>query len=101
MICQETAITPTTHFAVRFLEQAAKRGKSKSRLILGHLNTQTVLHLIKIVPDLFEMGFVTQIFDSGSNSGRKSMARVLCLLRNIKKKKQDAEMLDSQPITVG
>ncbi|XP_059094945.1 mediator of RNA polymerase II transcription subunit 24-like isoform X1 [Tigriopus californicus] len=86
-ISQESTLTPAVHFTVKFLEQAALQGKSKSRLIFHHLNTQTILTLIKIVPELFTIGFAAQLFDNSSSTGRKNMARTICLLRNIHRKR--------------
>eukprot|EP00095_Tigriopus_kingsejongensis_P005678 maker-scaffold846_size89341-snap-gene-0.14 protein:Tk05678 transcript:maker-scaffold846_size89341-snap-gene-0.14-mRNA-1 annotation:"mediator of rna polymerase ii transcription subunit 24-like" len=90
-ICQECTLTPAVHFAVRFLEQAAGQGKTMSWLIFHHLNTQMVLTLIKIVPDLFNIRFVAQLFDNTSSQGRKNMARTICLLRNILRKRELAK----------
>ena len=47
-----------------------------------------VHHLIKTVPDMFSLGFVTQLFDTSSSSGRKNMAKVVCLLKNIKRSRR-------------
>lgn len=90
-ISQESTLTPAVHFTVKFLEQAALQGKSKSRLIFHHLNTQTILTLIKIVPELFTIGFAAQLFDNSSSTGRKNMARTICLLRNIHRKRELAK----------
>ena len=78
-------ITPRMHFAVRFLEQATLRGRHKAaRLIFSHMSMSLITHLIKVVPDLFSYGLITKLFDVSSSSGRKNMARILCLLKNIK-----------------
>lgn len=90
--CQETNVTPCTHFAFRFLEQVAMKGgrsqTARSRLILQHMSIGLILHLVRIVPDLFSMGIIAKLFDVTSVTGRKSMARVMCLLRNIKVHKE-------------
>ncbi|XP_040568441.1 mediator of RNA polymerase II transcription subunit 24 [Lepeophtheirus salmonis] len=78
-------ITPRMHFAVRFLEQAALRGRSRAaRLIFSRLNMNMITHLIKVVPDLFTYSLITKLFDISSTSGRKNMARTLCFLKNVK-----------------
>ena len=88
-VIQEPAMTPVIHFAMRFLELTVKQGRNgRSKLILGHLNPQTVLHLIKLLPESFSMTFVTQLFDAARSTGRKDMARTMCLLRNIRRKRE-------------
>lgn len=96
--CQEIPITPCTHFTFRFLEQTALRGgrhqNAKSRLVFQHMSTSLVIHLVKIVPHLFSMGILSKLFDISTVGGRKNMARVMCLLRNIlaSKKNRDLEI---------
>ena len=62
----DSAVTPLTRFAVRFLEQCVKRSwtsskspssPGRSRLVLQHLSTQMVLYLVKTVPNLFTVSF--------------------------------------------
>ena len=94
-VSQESLVSPCTVFAVRFLEQAiAKRGRSKSRLILQHLSLHMVLHLVKVVPEMFTTAFVTQLFDVSSSVGRKSIARVLCLWKSVCAKREISLELD-------
>ena len=99
IICyQDSPISPVTHFAFRILEQAALRSglsqaskntsvqthKEPIKLFFQHVFVSLVLHLVKVVPSLFtSMGIVTKLFDISSQSGRKNIGRVLCLLRNI------------------
>lgn len=80
-------MTPVTHFAFRLLEQIAiKGGKARSRMILQHMSISLVMHLVKILPDMFNMPMVAKLFDVQTSSGRKSMARVMCLLRSVQVK---------------
>ena len=77
-------MTPVTHFAFRILEQIALKGsKSRSRLILHHVSLNLVMHLVKILPEKFSMNIVSKLFDISASSGRKNMARVMCLLRSV------------------
>ncbi|QQP37916.1 Mediator of RNA polymerase II transcription subunit 24like, partial [Caligus rogercresseyi] len=49
-------VSPRMHFAVRFLEMAALRGRHRApRLIFSRLNMNVITHLIKVVPDLFNI----------------------------------------------
>jgi hypothetical protein len=85
MFCfQESHVTPVTHFAFRILEQIALKGsKSRSRLILHHVSISLVMHLVKILPDMFSMSIVSKLFDVSTSGGRKNMAKVMCLLRSV------------------
>ena len=77
-------MTPVTLFAFRLLEQVAIKGsKSRSKQILQHTSLNFIMHLVKILPDKFTMGIVSKLFDVTSSSGRKNMARVMCLLRSV------------------
>lgn len=77
-------MTPVTLFAFRLLEQVAIKGsKSRSKQILQHTSLNFIMHLVKILPDKFTMGIISKIFDVSSSSGRKNMARVMCLLRSV------------------
>ena len=77
-------MTPVTLFAFRLLEQVAIKGsKSRSKQILQHTSLNFIMHLVKILPDKFTMGIVSKLFDVTSSNGRKSMARVMCLLRSV------------------
>ena len=81
---QESHVTPVTHFAFRILEQIALKGsKSRSRLILHHVSISLVMHLVKILPDMFSMSIVSKLFDVSTSGGRKNMAKVMCLLRTV------------------
>jgi hypothetical protein len=92
-------VTPVTHFAFQLLNQVAVRGgKSKSRLVLQHMSISLVMHLVKILPHLFNMGIVAKLFDITNSNGRRSMARVMCLLRNVQSRKKNAE--EQKPISV-
>jgi|FrelakmetLWP11LW_1041352.scaffolds.fasta_scaffold192639_1 hypothetical protein len=75
-------------FQIRF------QGSAKSRLIFQHMRTSLVLHLVKIVPHLFSMSILSKLFDIQTMAGRKNMARVMCLLKNIlgSKRNRDLEL---------
>ena len=65
-----------------------------------HVSLNLVLHLVKVVPDLFtSLGVVTKLFDvSGQGQqARKNAARTLCLLRNITGRKSAAAAVKRFP----
>ena len=79
-----------TLFAFRLLEQIAIKGsKSRSKQVLQHTSLNFVMHLVKIMPSKFTMGIVSKLFDVSSSSGRKNMARVMCLLRSVQIRQQE------------
>ncbi len=90
LISDEPAVSPGTHFAADFVTQAARRGRSKAWLVLQHLPLQTVANLVRAVPERFSMQLVSQVFDSSTPAGRKSAARVMCLLKNVEEKRERA-----------
>lgn len=97
LLCQESHITPVTHFAFRILEQVALKGsKSRSRLILQHVSLNLVIHLVKILPDMFSMGIVSKLFDVSTPTGRKNMAKVMCMLRFVQVQQEAANVSTDQ-----
>lgn len=89
LVSEDSAVTPATYFAASFVAQAARRGRSKSWLLLQHLPLSTVLNLVKVAPERFGgMALVTQVFDASSPSGRRNMAKAMCLLRNVREKRE-------------
>nr|ACO15080.1 Mediator of RNA polymerase II transcription subunit 24 [Caligus clemensi] len=84
-VMDSCTVSPQMHFAVRFLEQAALRGRTRAaRLIFSRLSNNMIMHLIKVVPDLFTYSLITKLFDLSSSLGRKNAARTLCFLKNVK-----------------
>ena len=50
------------------------------------------MQLVKVQPKRFSMELVLRLFDTNSSSGRKNMARILCLMRNIQAGKDGLEV---------
>lgn len=97
LLCQESHVTPVTHFAFRILEQIALKGsKSRSRLILQHVSLNLVMHLVKILPDMFSMAIVSRLFDVSTSTGRKNMAKVMCMLRFVQVQQEAAHVATDQ-----
>ena len=44
------------------------------------MSISLVMHLVKVLPNMFTMGIIAKLFDVSASSGRKNMARVLVFL---------------------
>ncbi len=47
---------------------------------------------VKMVPHLFRMGILSKLFDISNLTGRKNMARVMCLLKNLLASKRNRDV---------
>ena len=65
------------------LEESVLAGREQARQLLSPLPPTLIMQLVKVQPKRFSMELVLRLFDSNSSSGRKNMARILCLMRNI------------------
>ncbi len=102
----DPAVTPAHTFAIRFLEQCVRHGRSAAAAVQGgsggrhllqqHLRVETVLLLVRAAPRMFSVGLVTQLFDHLSPLGRRDMARVLCQLKSATQDEEAAEGKDKK-----
>ena len=64
--------------------QAALLGSRElSRQVLAPVPASLIMQVVRVRPDRFTMETVLRMFDSTSHSGRKSTARLMCLMRNV------------------
>ena len=61
------------------------------------MSISLVMHLVKVLPNMFTMGIIAKLFDVSASSGRKNMARVMCLLRTVQVK-QDDDVQDQRKV---
>ena len=54
-----------------------------SRQVLAPLSPSLITQLVRLRPERFTMQTILRMFDKNSNSGRKNMTRLLCLMRNV------------------
>jgi len=80
---QEPVLTPRLEFVCTVLEESVLAGREQARQLLSPLPPTLIMQLVKVQPKRFSMELVLRLFDSNSSSGRKNMARILCLMRNI------------------
>ena len=80
----EPVLTPRLEFVCHILEQAALLGSAElSRQVLAPLPSGLVTQLVRLRPERFTMQTILRMFDKNTNSGRKNMSRLLCLMRNV------------------
>ena len=60
----------------------------RASLLLPHLPPSAVANLVRVAPERFSAALLAQIFD-GSATGRKNLARAVCLLRNVRAKRKE------------
>ena len=88
---QEPILTPRLEFVCTVLEESVLAGREQSRQLLSPLPPTLLMQLVKVQPKRFSMELVLRLFDTNSASGRKNMARILCLMRNIQAGKEGLE----------
>ena len=54
-----------------------------SRLVLAADPVSLVLQLVSVQPRCFSQELVLRLFDTSTSSGRRNLARILCLMRNV------------------
>ena len=54
-----------------------------SRLVLAADPVSLALQLVSVQPRRFSQELVLRLFDTSSSSGRRNLARILCLMRNV------------------
>ena len=84
------------------------------------MSISLVMHLVKVLPNMFTMGIIAKLFDVSASSGRKNMARVyvfiffelffsnftftnfffnrMCLLRTVQVKQDDDDGQDQRKV---
>lgn len=83
-IGQEPVLSPRLEFVSCLLEESVLTGRDQARAILAPLPTALVMQLVKVQPKRFSLELITKLFDNSTSSGRKTTARLLCLVRNMK-----------------
>ena len=87
----EPVVTPRLEFVCHILEQAALLGSAElSRQVLAPLPPSLITQLVRLMPERFTMQTILRMFDKNSNSGRKNMSRLLCLMRNVQADRKQA-----------
>jgi len=89
---QEPVLSPRLEFVCTVLEESVLAGREQSRQLLSPLPPTLLMQLVKVQPKRFSMELVLRLFDTNSSSGRKNMARILCLMRNIQAGKEGLEV---------
>ena len=54
-----------------------------SRLVLAADPVSLALQLVSVQPRRFSQELVLRLFDTSSSGGRRNLARILCLMRNV------------------
>ena len=87
----EPVVTPRLEFVCHILEQAALLGSAElSRQVLAPLPPSLITQLVRLMPERFTMQTILRMFDKNSNSGRKNMSKLLCLMRNVQADRKQA-----------
>ena len=76
-------LTPRLEFVMHVLEEAALLSRDLSRLVLAAVPVSLALQLVRVQPRRFSLELVLRLFDTSSSGGRRSLARILCLMRNV------------------
>ena len=76
-------LTPRLEFVMHVLEEAALLSRDLSRLVLAAVPVSLALQLVRVQPRRFSQELVLRLFDTSSSSGRRHLARILCLMRNV------------------
>jgi len=90
-IGQEPVLTPKLEFLASLLEEAVVGGKEQARAVLQPLPAALLSQVVKVQPDRFSLPMVSKMFDNSVQAGRKTTARLLCLMRNMKAGKEAEE----------
>merc|ERR1711976_770889 len=83
----EPVLTPRLEFVCHVLEQCALLSRELCRQVLAPASVTLIMQVVKVMPERFSQELVIRLFDTNSSSGRKNMARLLCLMRNVKASK--------------
>lgn len=76
-------LSPRAEFAACLLEEGAGAGR-EARAVLRPLPPALLLQLVKVHPARFPLTIVAKMFDQSCSTGRKTSARTLCLMRNMR-----------------
>ena len=78
-------LTSRLQFVMHMLEEVALLSCDLSRLVLAADPVSLVLQLVRVQPRRFSQELVLRLFDTStsSSSGRRNLARILCLMRNV------------------
>ena len=76
-------VSPRLEFVCHVLEQSSLLSRELSRQVLSPAPPALITQLVKVMPDRFNQETIIRLFDTNSQAGRKNMARLLCLMRNI------------------
>ena len=80
----EPVITPRLEFVCHVLEQAAMLGSPGIiRQVLAPAPVHLIMQVVRVRPDRFSQELVIKMFDTNTSSGRRNMAKILCLMRNV------------------
>ena len=85
----EPVLSPRLEFVCHLMEQSALLSRELSRQVLGPASPALITQLVKVMPGRFSQQTILRLFDTNSSAGRKNMARLLCLMRNINTAKPD------------
>ena len=79
----EPVVSPRLEFVCHVLEQSALLSRELSRQVLAPAPPALVTQLVKVMPGRLSQQTIIRLFDTNSQAGRKNMARLLCLVRNV------------------
>ena len=79
----EPVLSPRLEFVCHVMEQSALLSRELGRQVLAPASPALITQLVKVMPDRFSQETILKLFDTNSPAGRKNMARLLCLMRNI------------------
>lgn len=79
---QDGYVTQQTYFAFHLLKNLVEVRTAKAEIVLNAVPAPLVSDLLRILPELFSPKVLLHLNDVHTSSGRNSIARDLCVLRN-------------------
>lgn len=86
---QDGYITQQTYFTFHLLKYLVEVKTSKADVVLNAIPSPLVSELLRTLPDLFTPKLLLHLNDVHTSSGRSSIAKDLCVLRNYHLKNAD------------
>lgn len=75
-------VSQQTYFIFNFVKLLVSSGKGRSGVVVQSLPNSLIPYLLRALPDLFTNDLLLKLYDINTVTGRNSIARDLCILRN-------------------
>jgi len=92
-MCMDSSRNPKLEFVYSFIEECTQLEGEDCHALLSPLPPTLLYHLIRMDPSRFAPRTILRIFDVTSVQGRRSALTSLCLLRNIRSREIDEDMI--------